>query len=158
MVERSIAIDDLSELSDTLIANGYNVSDLCAQFGWHGRGGDDSVQGTIALDAANYFPAIQPAADGDGLDPEHLKDIGVVVYKAYLDPAEGNKVSFEAVEAFAGSLCKDDVNPTTGVTKFIDTIVNSQSKYINFFSNCFSATNAKKFYKEQCDILIAPPA
>lgn len=158
MVETTLNAGKLSDLSNTLIANGYNISDLCAQFGWHGRNGDDSVQNTIALDAANYFPAIQPAADGVGLDPEHLKDIGVVVYKAYLDPAEGNKVSFEAVEAFAGSLYKDDVNPTTGVTKFIDTIINSQSKYINFFSNCFSASNAKKFYKEKCDILIAPPA
>ena len=62
---------------------------------------------------------------GDKIDTEHLKDIGVVVYKMYSDPTEGGKVSYEAVEAYAGSLYKDDVNPTTGVTKFIDTIINS---------------------------------
>ena len=78
--------------------------------------------------------------DKVGLDPEHLKDIGVVVFKMYLDPAEGNKVSYEIVEAYAGSLYKDAKDPNTGVTKFIDTIINSQSKYINFFSNCFSST------------------
>lgn len=117
--------------------------------------GDNSVPHTLALDANNYFSTIQPAADGEGFDPEHLKDIGVVVYKTYLDASEGNKVSFEPVEAYCGSLCKDDVDPNTGVTKFIDTIINSQSKYINFFSNCFNSKAEKKWYKEECDILFA---
>ena len=149
---------DLTTKEDILTSNGYVIADLSAQFGWHGKNGDDSVQDTIALDAANFFPSIQPASDGEGLDPEHLKDIGVVVYRAYLDPSEGNKVNIEPVEAFAGSLYKDDKDPNTGVTKFIDTIINSQSKYINFFSNCFSSTAAKQYYKNDCDILIAPPA
>lgn len=148
---------ETSEISNQLTSNGYDIKDLSAQFGYHGKNGDDSVQDTVALDAANFFPTIQPAADGEGLDPEHLKDIGVVVYRAYLDPSEGNKVSMEPVEAFAGSLYKDDKDPNTGVTKFIDTIINSQSKYINFFSNCFSSTAAKKYYKDSCDILLAPP-
>jgi hypothetical protein len=117
-----------------------------------------SIPNTIALDAANYFSTIQPATDGEGFDPEHLKDIGVVVYRAYLDPTEGNKVSLEAVEAYCGSLCKDDKDPNTGVTKFIDTIINSQSKYINFFSNCFNTPEEKKYYKDTCDILYAKPS
>lgn len=92
---------------------------------WHGVDGDDSLPDTICLDANNYFSTIQPASDGDGFDPEHLKDIGVVVYKMYLDAAEGNKISYEPVEAYCGSLYKDDKDPNTGVTKFIDTIINS---------------------------------
>jgi hypothetical protein len=124
----------------------------------HGVGFDDSVPKTLALDAASFFSTIQPSLDGEGLDSEHLKDIGVVVFKAYLDPTEGNKVSFEPVEAYCGSLYKDDVDPTTKVTKFIDTIINSQSKYINFFSNCFASSTAKKYYLEDCDILLAPPS
>lgn len=119
---------------------------------------DTAIPSTIALDANNYFATIQPASDGIGLDPEHLKDIGVVVYRMYLDPAEGNKVSYEPVEAYCGSLYKDAVDPNTGVTKFIDTLINSQSKYINFFSNCFSTTAVKKAYLETCDILIASPS
>ena len=87
-----------------------------------------------------------------------MKDIGVVVFKMFLDPAEGNKVSYDIVEAFAGSLNKDDKDPNTGVTKFIDTIINSQSKYINFFSNCFADPTTKNQYKDECDILIAPPS
>ena len=110
----------------TLQANGYlNPEELKSQLGWHGKNYDDAVPDTIAFEAASFFPAIQPSPDGEGLDPEHLKDIGVVVYRAYLDPAEGNKVSVEPVEAFAGSLYKDDKDPNTGVTKFIDTIINT---------------------------------
>lgn len=117
--------------------------------------GDTDIPDTLALNANQFFPTIQPASDGEGYDPENLKDIGVVVYKLYLDPSEGNKVSYEAVEAFCGSLCKDDVDPNTGMTKFIDTIINSQSQYINFFSNCFATPASKNFYKEKCDILLA---
>lgn len=123
-----------------------------------GVDGDDSIPTTLALDANNYFASIQPASDGEGFDAEHLKDIGVVVYRTYLDPSEGNKVSYEPVEAYCGSLYKDDKDPNTGVTKFIDTIINSQSQYINFFSNCFSSTKTKKEYLEEVDILYAKPS
>ena len=125
---------------------------------WHGINGDDSIPDTLALDANNYFSTIVPAADGEGFDPEHLKDIGVCVYKAYLDPSEGNKVSYELVEAYCGSLYKDDKDPNTGVSKFIDTIVNTNSEYINFFSNCFNSKNEKKWYLEECDMLVAEPS
>jgi len=143
--------------SQILMDNGYVISSLSSQLGWHGKNGDDSVPPTIALNAAEFFPAIQPSQDPEGgLDPEHLKDIGVVVFQAYLDITEGNKVSLNPVEAFAGSLYKDDKDPNTGVSKFIDTIINTNSKYINFFSNCFSTPAAKEFYQKDCDILIAP--
>lgn len=160
MVDYPVKYSDLSNptILSILEENNYDPISLSSQFGYHGQDYDDSVPNTIALDAAQFFPAIQPAVDGEGLDPEHLKDIGVVVYKAYLDPAEGNKVSVEPIEAYAGSLYKDDKDPNTGVTKFIDEIINSQSKCINFFSNCFSSTLAKKYYTDECDILIAPPS
>ena len=125
---------------------------------WHGVDGDDSLPDTICLDANNYFSTIQPSIDGEGFDPEHLKDIGVVVYKMYLDAAEGNKVSYEPVEAYCGSLYKDDKDPNTGVTKFIDTIINSQSQYINFFSNCFSSKTRKSQYLKDIDILFMKPS
>ena len=145
----------LSDYEKILTSNGYMMSSLQSMYGWHGVGGDDAVPQTIALDAAAFFPSILPSQDSSGgLDPEHLKDIGVVVFKAYLDPAEGNKVSLEPVEAYAGSLFKDDKDPNTGVSKFIDTIINTNSKYINFFSNCFSTPAAKNFYQKDCDILI----
>lgn len=133
-----------------------HLSEDDPRYGVHGDNFDDGVPETMSLDANNYFSTIQPAEDG-GFEADHLKDIGVVVYRCYLDPAEGNKVSYEPVEAFCGSLCKDDKDPNTGVTKFIDTIINTNSQYINFFSNCFASTASKKFYKDECDILIAEP-
>lgn len=136
----------------------YKLSEDDPRYGWHNPDGDDSIPDTLALDANNYFSTIQPAADGEGFDPEHLKDIGVVVYKAFLDPSEGNKVSYELVEAFCGSLYKDDKDPNTGVSKFIDTIINTNSQYINFFSNCFASKTAQKWYAEDCDIIIAKPS
>ena len=158
MIPMNVTTANFESKIDILTANGYVSSDISAMFGWHGLDYNDNVPNTIALDAAKYFPTIQPSPDENGgLDSEHLKDIGVVVYKAYLDPSEGNKVSIEPVEAYAGSLYKDDKDPNTGETKFIDTIINSQSQYINFFSNCFSAPAAKKYYKDNCDLLVAPP-
>ena len=150
--------DVYAVISAVSCINWTSIGEDDPRFGWHGVDFDDSVPETLALDAANYFSTIQPAIDGEGFDSDHLKDVGVVVYKAYLDPSEGNKVSFEAVEAYCGSLFKDDKDPNTGVPKFLDTIINSQSHYINFFSNCFSSTTAKKFYKEDCDIILANPS
>jgi hypothetical protein len=43
---------------DILTANGYVLSSLQQQFGWHGQNGDDSVPPTIALEAASFFPVI----------------------------------------------------------------------------------------------------
>ena len=75
----------------------------------------------------------------------------------FLDPSAGNKINFEPVEAFAGSLCKTDKDPNTGATPFIDTIINSQSQYINFFSNCFNTQAGKKYYNETLDIYVERP-
>jgi len=83
---------------------------------------------TVSLEANTYFPTINMFTDEDGelrFERTQLKKIGLVIYKMYMDPTEGNKISFEPVEAYAGSLGKDDKDPDTGVTTFLDTIVNS---------------------------------
>lgn len=92
---------------------------------------------TVSRDANGYFLPIQMNTRLDGIDREHTKKIGIVVYKAYMDSSEGNKISFSPVESFVGSLNKDDKNSNTGASTFIDNIINTQSEYIYFFSNCF---------------------
>lgn len=129
---------------------------------YHSEDGDDSLPSTVSLEANTFFPTIGFDPETSTVDRENLKKICVTVYKMYMDPSEGNKISFEAVEAFAGSLCKDDKDPNTGTTTFIDTIINNQSNYIYFFSNCFSTKTAKSEYygeKEgsEVDILIVQP-
>jgi hypothetical protein len=110
---------------------------------------------SLALEANQMFTPIALQADG-GFDRENMKKIGLVVVQAYLDASEGNKISFQTVEAFVGSLDRDAKNPNTGATTFIDTIVNEQSQYVNIFTNCFPTDSMKKQYKE-VDIFTMEP-
>lgn len=171
----SLAVDaDHSTLKD--IAN--SVSKLLYYYnctvGWHAADGDDNLPDTVSQNANGYFPSIsygtipiegltQEEIDAGAetmrgaFDRANLKKIGVIIYKAYIDPSEGNKISFEAVEAFAGSLFKEDKNINTGVTEFIDTIINTQSNYIYFFSNCFNRKHNKLLYKNDIDLFVVEP-
>lgn len=116
---------------------------------------DDDFFDSVALEANGYFSPITLQADG-GFDRENMKKIGLVVVKAYLDAAEGNKMSFQTVEAFVGSLDRDAKNPNTGATTFIDTIVNGQSEYVNIFTNCFPTDAMKTTYRNDVDIFVMP--
>lgn len=111
---------------------------------------------TVSDEAAGYFNTIQFKDDGT-VDRDNMYDIGVVVFRAYVDESEGNKVSMAAVESFVGSLDKNAIDANTGVTKFIDTIVNTNSEYINLFSNCYASTAVRKLYDEKCDLLVIEP-
>ncbi len=141
-------------------ANDINLPITDTRYGWHNKLGDDDIPDTVSLEANTYFPTINVFTDETDelrFERTNLKKIGLIVYKMYMDPAEGNKINFEPVEAFAGSLCKDDKDPDTGVTTFIDTIVNSQSEYVNFFSNCFSTKTTKQYYNKDLDTFIIKP-
>ena len=92
---------------------------------------------TISKYAMGFFPTVNIAADGS-FERDRLKNIGVVVFRGFVDAESGNKIKYEPVEAFAGSLKSDDVDPTTGVSRFIDDIVNTNSQTIELFSNCFN--------------------
>lgn len=118
--------------------------------------GDDSIPNTVSLEANTFFSTIKYNTETEQFDRDVLKKIGVVVYRVYLDAANGNKISFEPVEAFVGSLNANDKDPNTGVTTFIDTIVNSQSQYINVFSNVWSRRADKAEY-DKLDMYIAKP-
>jgi len=130
-------IDDLTETSIKFYTN------------------DPDDNETVSQMASSFFPSI--ASTDKGLDREHMKKIGVVVFKAFLDAAEGNKISFNLVESFVGELDRGAVNPNTGASTFIDTIVNSQSEYIYFFSNCFSSSVKQLEYRNEADILLIEP-
>ena len=92
---------------------------------------------TLSKYAMGFFPTVNIAVDGS-FDRDRLKNIGVVVFRGYVDAESGNKIKYEPVEAFAGSLKSDDVDPTTGTSRFIDDIINTNSRTIEFFSNCFN--------------------
>lgn len=110
---------------------------------------------TVSQMVAASFPSISFTDDGT-IDRQNLKKIGVVVLRAFLDPGEGNKVNYDIVEAYAGELDKNAVDPNTGATTFIDTLINTQSEYIEFYSNCFNQTATRKKY-EEADLFVIPP-
>lgn len=141
-------------------ANEYDLPITDNRYGWHNPGGDDDLPDTVSLEANSYFPTINMYTDDEQVmrfERNNLRKIGLIVYKMYMDPTEGNKISFEPVEAYAGSLGKDDKDPDTGVTTFLDTIVNSQSEYVNFFSNCFNTKAGRTFYNEVLDTYVVRP-
>lgn len=72
-------------------------------------------------------------------DPAHLKQIGVVVFKAYADADNNGKLNFTLLESFVGSLKKNARDPITKANIFIDDVVNASSRYIRLFSNADQA-------------------
>ena len=89
---------------------------------------------SVSRQAASQFPAIN-FYDASHFDNEHLKDIGVVVFKAFKDTSNGGKIGFQLVESFVGSLSKKSKDRITSSNTFIDNVVNSNSQYIKLFSN-----------------------
>jgi hypothetical protein len=147
------------EVQDVLCCNTLLSGDVSMKFSQNDKTEDDTgVIDTVSRDANGYFSSIQMNPQGTGIDMENAKNIGVVVYKAYLDASEGNKVSFTPVEAFCGTLDKNGKNPNTGVSTFLDNIINTQSEYIYFFSNCFASTANRKTYEKVVDFFICKPS
>ena len=105
---------------------------------------DNKNAETMSKTAASMFPWIGKNDVGE-YDREYMKHIGVVVFKGFLDSEEGNKVNFKPVEAFAGTLKPGVLNSTTGKSMFIDEVINTNSKYIEFYSNCFNGDD-NNFY------------
>lgn len=117
---------------------------------------DNAGTYTVSQMVAGSFPSIHFDADGH-MDRQNLKKIGVVVLRAFLDPGEGNKINYDIVEAFSGELDKNAVDPNTGATTFIDTVVNSQSEYIELYSNCFNQTATKDLYSKMDLLMLNEP-
>ena len=68
-------------------------------------------------------------------DTTYLKQIGVVVFKAYADGNNNGKMNFQLLESFVGSFDKTARDPITKANIFIDDVINSKSNFIRFFSN-----------------------
>ncbi len=107
-------------------------------------------QVTLSKTAASYFPSI--TYKQGHLSPDEMKKIGIVVFKMYIDDSSDGMIGFTPVEAFAGSLNRKDVDINSGATTFIDRIVNTNSKYINCFSNVkFSNdANIRRYDTDRC--------
>ena len=99
--------------------------------------------------AASYFPNIN-YTNQNLLNKKYLKQIGIVVFQVFKDVANNKKLNFSPVEAFIGSLDKNEKDATTHQSIYIDDIVNNNSNYINVFSNI----RMSQAYKDASTLLI----
>jgi len=88
----------------------------------------------LAKEAASLFPLLNNYSS-QYLDRQYLKQIGVVVVQLFCDTANDNKINFSVVESYVGSLDRSAIDPSSKSSIYIDSIINANSKYINFFSN-----------------------
>lgn len=95
---------------------------------------ESEYDSSLSKQLASYFPNINYTSDKT-FDVTNLKKIGILVLKVYNDTANDNKLNFEVLESFIGSIDKNARNQITNSIEYIDTIVNSQSQYINVFTN-----------------------
>lgn len=142
----SSVTDEYPELSN-YNAFGYkycftlSTDDLAIPFGGEGTVEQDfqkAFQDSITSRATAYFPAMYTEETASGktvFNRENFKKIGIVVFRAYIDTSYNNKINFDALEAFVGSLDPQGVDLGSGANNFIDNIVNTQSEYIRVFSN-----------------------
>lgn len=95
---------------------------------------DSTFSESVSKLAVQQFPTIRFDSNSR-LDRKYLKQIGIVVFKMYVDVSNNKKINFTPVEAYVGSLNKKDKDVLTNKSIFIDDIVNQNSQLINVFSN-----------------------
>ena len=94
---------------------------------------NDILNETISKIAANMFPNIV-YLNNNHFDTKHLKDIGIILFKAYTDSTNKSVIKFKLLESFIGSLDSNAKDPITHSTRFIEDIVNLNSKYIKLYT------------------------
>lgn len=113
---------------------------------------DDQNTETLGTMAASYFPGMK-FLDESHLESEYLDKVGIVVFKMYVDPANDNKIGFMPVESFVGSFDRKAKNRVTNESMFMDSVVNSTSKFIRVFSNVQCDKQFDVYtVKDQCPI------
>lgn len=107
--------------------------------------------------AVNYFPKINYITEKQ-LDPTYLKQLGVVVFKMVIDNSNFNKINFIPVESYVGSLDKNAKDLLTNRSTFLGNLINENSSYINFFSNCDFSSDESPLASASTFIINKQPA
>lgn len=122
-------VTDWYAVSSATTSAGVDVADVVSPY-FTATTADSSISQTTA----SLFPSVTLTDEGD-LDAEFLGQIGVSVVRQYIDSDNNNKINYSVVESFVGSLNPAAINATTGDSIFIDSVINTNSNYVNFFSN-----------------------
>ena len=142
-------INQLNTLQHVVNAEGINVGEVPKENGktqlldsWSvplvGDYYDESISKTI-MGLFPQIPLTDIASNAKAgttictIDKQYSSYICVVVCKTVINPSDG-KITVAVVEQFFGSLF-DEKNPQNGRDLFIGNIINSNSKYIEFYRN-----------------------
>lgn len=95
---------------------------------------DNLVDNTVSKTIVSLFPRITWKNEYN-FDTEYFKQIGVIVLTAFVDGSSNNFINFGVLESFIGSINPKSKNYSSKTSNFIDDIVNTNSRYINIFTN-----------------------
>lgn len=99
---------------------------------------EETLRWTSSESLSRIASMVFPTINFDGMShfqQEHLKKIGIAVFKAFKDVDNNSKINFELVESFVGSLDPAARDPITKANIFIDDVVNASSQFIKVFSH-----------------------
>lgn len=139
----ALAIQKMIDVADGNITDYMSISSAVTSAGEYILSADttipfiteDSISNlSLSRLVAETFPIIT-YDDAGKFDRDNLRKIGVVVVKAYKDSSYGNKINFSLLEAFNGSLNKAALDPSTGESIYIGSLINRSSNYIELYSN-----------------------
>ena len=89
---------------------------------------------SVSKDFASLFPPIRFDDDGK-FDNYHIHQVMLVVAKTFEDVQNAGKTNVEILETFMGSFNKASIDESTGESIFIQDIVNTNSNYIELYTN-----------------------
>lgn len=133
-------VDDYDKLTELV-----NENDKITIFSQN-LGSDDPDEMTVGMYAASNFPAIDRTSS-NSLDDTYLKQIGLVVYRMYIDNSNYGRIKFVPIESYVGSLDRDAKDPITGTSIYIENVVNQVSENVRLFARFNFKDQAKAYYK-----------
>jgi hypothetical protein len=87
-----------------------------------------------------YFPSVDFKDGGTAIDLTNMSKITVVVSRTSLTDDSDGKLQVIPVEAFTGSVILSAINPATGKSEYIGSIINENSQYIKWYKNKLTPT------------------
>ena len=126
----------------TTASTAVNTSDLSISLATSSIN-DNTLSKTLAL----QFPSIA-FNDAGQIDNSYMDKIVVAIITMQNDPNQNNKITFTIAESFVGSLDVNSKNES-GATNYIGNIINSNSKYVEFYAtlNAANLVTTGQMYK-----------
>ncbi len=127
--------------------SGVTIRDWTSANDWLIPPTDIYTNDSLSKSILKYFPTISQTADG--IDREYLNQVVVLVCKSYINPTYGNVLNFEFLEKHVGSLYYKDKD-IYGNSIFLGDIINSNSKYIEFYFNSIDENLQETVHAQAC--------